>query len=58
MADEFGGPIPVGMVPIGLAVTPDGSKVYVANNGSSTVSVIATASNSGSSQTGIALTGP
>ncbi len=31
--------------PFGVAVTPDGSKVYVANDGSSTVSVIATATN-------------
>jgi len=34
--------IPVGFDPEGLAVTPDGSKVYVANFGSDNVSVIAT----------------
>jgi YVTN family beta-propeller protein len=38
-----GSPITVGATPRGVAVTPDGSKVYVANQGSSTVSVIATA---------------
>ena len=36
--------IPVGRVPTGVAVTPDGSTVYVANRGDNTVSVIATAS--------------
>ena len=35
----------VGTEPFGVAVTPDGSKVYVANQGSNSVSVIATASN-------------
>ena len=40
-----GTPIPVGTYPIGVAVTPDGQHVYVANDGSSTVSVIATATN-------------
>ncbi len=29
--------------PVGVAVTPNGSKVYVANNGDDTVSVISTA---------------
>jgi YVTN family beta-propeller protein len=38
-------PIHVGSVPIGVAVTPDGSKVFVANQGSGSVSVIATATN-------------
>ena len=33
--------IPVGTSPVGVAVTPDGTKVYVANIGSNTVSVIA-----------------
>jgi YVTN family beta-propeller protein len=33
------------MVPFGVAVTPDGSKVYVTNLLSNTVSVIATATN-------------
>lgn len=37
--------IPVGRYPFGVAVSPDGSKVYVTNGGSATVSVIATASN-------------
>jgi YVTN family beta-propeller protein len=37
-------PIPVGGAPFGVAVTPDGSKVYVANPASNTVSVIDTAS--------------
>ena len=41
--------IPVGNNPFGVAVTPDGSKVYVANEAAGTVagtvSVIATASN-------------
>ena len=36
-------PIPVGRIPFGVAVTPDGSKVYVGNYLSNTVSVIATA---------------
>jgi YVTN family beta-propeller protein len=40
-----GSPITVGLVPFGVAVTPDGSKVYVANQGSNNVSVIATATN-------------
>ena len=37
--------ITVGSHPTGLAVTPDGSTVYVANGNSGTVSVIATANN-------------
>jgi YVTN family beta-propeller protein len=41
--------IPVGTGPVGVAVKPDGSKVYVAINGSNTVSVIDTASNAVSS---------
>jgi YVTN family beta-propeller protein len=40
----LGSPIPVGNHPFGVAVTPDGSKVYVANQLANTVSVIATAS--------------
>src|SRR6266566_5205754 len=40
-----GSPIPVGSYPIGVAVTPDGSKVYVTNALDNTVSVIATATN-------------
>src|SRR5262249_46556356 len=42
-------PIPVGTLPLGVAVTPDGSMVYVASFGdgsvNGTVSVIATATN-------------
>ena len=38
--------IPVGPVPIALAVTPNGSFVYVGNQNNSTVSVISTATNS------------
>jgi len=37
--------IPVGTCPLGVSVTPDGSKLYVANNCSNTVSVISTAKN-------------
>src|SRR5215471_17546506 len=37
--------IPVGSAPTGVAVTPDGSRVYVTNFNDNTVSVIATASN-------------
>ena len=40
-----GSPITVGANPLGVAVTPDGAKVYVANAGSNTVSVIDTATN-------------
>jgi YVTN family beta-propeller protein len=40
-----GSPIPVGGNPVGVAVTPDGTKVYVTNNNSSNVSVIKTATN-------------
>jgi YVTN family beta-propeller protein len=38
-------PIPVGSGACGIALTPDGSKVYVANRGDNTVSVIDTATN-------------
>jgi YVTN family beta-propeller protein len=37
--------IPVGNVPTGVAVTPDGRKIYVANVNSDSVSVIDTAKN-------------
>ena len=37
--------VAVGSNPIGVAVKPDGRKVYVANRGSRTVSAIATATN-------------
>jgi YVTN family beta-propeller protein len=40
-----GSAITVGSRPQALAVTPDGSKVYVPNNGDNTVSVIDTATN-------------
>jgi YVTN family beta-propeller protein len=40
-----GAPITVGHQPTGVAVTPDGSKVYVANLSDNTVSVISTATN-------------
>ena len=36
----LGGPIPVGNLPEGVAVSPDGRFVYVANTNSNTVSVI------------------
>ena len=37
--------VPVGSYPIGVAVTPDGTKVYVANYGGNNVSVIDTSTN-------------
>jgi YVTN family beta-propeller protein len=37
--------VPVGIHPVGVAITPDGTHVYVANAFSDTVSVIATATN-------------
>jgi YVTN family beta-propeller protein len=37
--------IPVGVTPVGVAVSPDGSKVYVTNVSDTTVSVIDTATN-------------
>ena len=37
--------IPVGTGPVGVAVSPDGTKVYVPNNGNNNVSVISTATN-------------
>ena len=37
--------VDVGTAPFGVAVNPDGTKVYVANYGSDTVSVIDTATN-------------
>jgi YVTN family beta-propeller protein len=40
-----GMPIPVGSDPTGIAITPDGSKVYVTNEADNTVSVIDTATN-------------
>ena len=41
----LGQPIIVGWGPTGLAITPDGKRVYVANNADNTVSVIDTATN-------------
>jgi large repetitive protein len=35
-----GSPISTGVMPIGVAITPDGRYVYIANNGSNTVSVL------------------
>ncbi len=61
----IGSPIHVGFLPYGLAVTPDGSKVYAANDGArdNSVSVIDTATNTvsatipvGSLPTGVAVT--
>jgi YVTN family beta-propeller protein len=40
-----GPPITVGIEPYGLAITPDGKTVYIANYGSGTVTPIATATN-------------
>ncbi|MGE7625325.1 YncE family protein [Viridibacillus sp. NPDC096237] len=37
--------IPVGLKPVGTAITPDGTLVYIVNKGSNTVSVISTATN-------------
>ena len=37
--------MPVGITPVGIAVTPDGTKVYVTNYESDNVSVIDTATN-------------
>ena len=37
--------IPVGLRPIGIAITPDGKTAYVANDGANTVTPIATATN-------------
>jgi YVTN family beta-propeller protein len=39
------GSIPVGYIPRGVAVTPDGSKVFVTNAADNSVSVISTATN-------------
>jgi YVTN family beta-propeller protein len=62
-SDTVVSPIPIGNVPVGLAVTPDGSTVYVANNASNTVSVINTGTNTvtttipgGSGPWGVAVT--
>ena len=37
--------MPVGVTPLGVAVTPDGTKVYVANCDSNNISVIDTSTN-------------
>lgn len=43
--DDVSATVAVGRSPRGLAATPDGKRVYVANSGSGTVSVINTATN-------------
>ena len=55
--------VPQDLVPLGVAITPDGAFAYVANAGSNSVSVIATATNSvvasvpvGSAPRGVAIT--
>jgi YVTN family beta-propeller protein len=55
--------VPVGSFPYGVAVTPDGTHAYVANQGSNDVSVIDTASNTvvatipvGNAPSGVAVT--
>ena len=35
--------VPVGSIPCGVAITPDGTRAYVTNDGDGTVSVINTA---------------
>ena len=40
-----GSAIPVGSVPVAIAITPDGTKAYVTNQNANTVSVIDTATN-------------
>ena len=40
-----GSAIPVGSEPVGIAITPDGTKAYVTNQNANTVSVIDTATN-------------
>jgi YVTN family beta-propeller protein len=37
--------ITVGNTPLGVSITPDGKRLYVANNGDGTISVISTATN-------------
>src|SRR5262249_23595318 len=58
-----GSPIPVGLAPLGVAVTPDRRKGFVANHASNTVSAIDTATNAvsatisiGASPFGVAVT--
>jgi YVTN family beta-propeller protein len=41
----IGNPIPVGMEPYGVVVSPDGTRVYVTNSDNASVSVIDTATN-------------
>src|ERR1700761_6603188 len=55
--------VPAGVGPEGVAVTPDGSRVYVANSGAAQVSVLDTANNKivatvpvGKCPTGVAIT--
>ena len=40
-----GTPIPVGTTPLGIAITPDGTTVYVANNSDNSVTPITVATN-------------
>jgi YVTN family beta-propeller protein len=59
-----GSPITVGANPVGIAITPNGSRAYVTNNGGGTVAVINTQTNAvvgspiavGTSPRGIAIT--
>jgi|GEM_PF-4513090 len=44
-SDAVTATIPVGALPTLLSITPDGSRVYVANQGDRTISVISTATN-------------
>jgi YVTN family beta-propeller protein len=45
VTDAVTKPIPVGKDPYGIAITPDGSKVYLTNAADNSVSVIPTATN-------------
>lgn len=45
LTDSVIATIPVGKYPFGVAVSPDGSKVYITNMGDNSISVIDTASN-------------
>lgn len=44
--NEVTSTVPVGKWPYGVSVTPDGTKVYVANAGNNTTSIIGTATDS------------
>ena len=45
--------MPVGSNPVGVAVKPDGTMVYVTNYGSNTVSVVRTATNTFAAAVGV-----